>query len=255
MSVNVKIIKWLTWIAVIFLIATCLVNINAETGIIILNSVLFSNSMILALCSGVCAGLVAVLADKSYNYYLDKNRLKKYLYNAAITLYSDFYYIHKNINELIFDRDTKIPKNLFTSRLPAMQNRLLWMVNTDYCVFRKKDKFMLAHNNFIRDKYIHLKNRMDEYIYFDIAFTEMEINQLKNIENTDENIYKVLKVLDVFAKEALETLDQYLRVLQKDSPKKFIWTHDKEVIHNSYLGLHNSGDVNDFLKRNWGEDN
>lgn len=95
-----------------------------------------------------------------------------------------------------------------------------------------------------------LKNRMDQYIYFEIAFTEAEINQLKN---ADENIYKVLKVLDGFAKEAMEILNQYLSVLQNDSPKKYNWSQKRDIIYNSYLGLYNSGNVDGFLKRNLNE--
>jgi len=277
MSANIKIIKWLTLITVIILMATCCVNINIETGIIVLDTILISNNMMMTLLGGICTGLVVVLAEKNYKYHLDKNTYKSYLYNTAMMLYSDFYYVHKNINELLCEKSMKIPKNLFTSRLSVMQNRLWGMANTDYCVFRKKDKFMLVHNNFVRDKFMQLKNRMDQYIYFEIAFTEAEINQLKNkmdqckylgipfteaeidqfkkVENADENIYKVLKVLDTFTKESMETLDQYLCVLQNDSPKKFIWSHTKELIHSSYLGLYNSGNVNDFIKRNWNEDN
>ncbi len=255
MSANVKIIKCMTLITAIFFMATCFVNINAETGLIVLNTVLFSDSMMLTLCGGVCTGLVVVLAEKIYKYHLDKTTLKSYLYNTAMMLYSDFYYVHKNINELLYDKSMGIPKNLFTSRLSAMQNRLWGIANTDYCVFRKKDNFMLVHNNFVRDKFMHLKNRMDQYIFFEIAFTEAEINQLKKIENADENVYKVLKILDAFTKEAMETLDQYLDALQKDVPQKFNWTHNKEIIHSSYLGMYNSGNVNDFLKRNWNEDN
>lgn len=254
MGTNVKIIKELILLTAIFFMATCFVNINVETKMIVSNTVFISNSMMMTLCGGICTGLVAVLAERIYNYHLDKSTFKSYLYNVAMTLYSDFYYMHKNINELLFDKSTEIPKNLFTSRLPDIQNRLWGMANTDYCVFRKKDNFMLVHNNFVRDEFMHLKNRMDEYIYFEIAFTEAEINQFKKVENVDEKIYKVLKVLDMFTKEAMKTLDQYLCALQKDTPKKFLWTHNKEIIHNSYLGLYNSGNVNDFLKRNWNED-
>lgn len=254
MSVNIRIIRWLTVITVITLMAICCVNINIETEIIVLDTILISNNMMMTLLGGICTGLVVVLAEKNYKYHLDKNTYKSYLYNTAVMLYSDFYYVHKNINELLCDKSMKIPKNLFTSRMSVMQNRIWGMANTDYCVFRKKDKFMLVHNDFVRNKFMQLKNRMDQYIYFDIAFTEAEINQLKKIENADENIYKVLKVLDAFTKEAMETIDQYLCAVQNDSPKKFIWTHDKEVIHGSYLGLYNSGNVNDFIKRNWNED-
>lgn len=219
MSASVKIIKWMTLITIIFFVVTCFVNTNAETGMIVLDTALISNSMIMTLCGGICTGLVAVLAEKNYKYYLDKNTFKSYLYNMAKMLYSDFYYVHRNINELLYDKNTQISKNLFTSRLPTMQNRLMGIANTDYCVFRKKNKFMLVHNNFVNEKVMLLKNKMDQYIYFEIAFTEAEINRSKKVENADENIYQVLKILNSFTKEAMEILDQYLCALQEDSPK------------------------------------
>lgn len=240
----------MTVIAILALVATVCININMEIGLIVLNTFLISNNMALTLFGGICTGLVVVLAEKNYKYHLDKNTTKDYLHNVAMMLYSDFYYMHRDINELLCDRSMKLPKNLFTNRLQIMQNRLWGIANTEYCVFRKSDKFMLAHNDFQRDKFMLLKNRMDQYIYFEIAFTEAEINQLKN---ADENIYKVLKVLDGFAKEAMEILNQYLSVLQNDSPKKYNWSQKRDIIYNSYLGLYNSGNVDGFLKRNLNE--
>ena len=61
-------------IAVLTLIAAICVNINIETGIITLNTFVLSNNMALTLSSGVCTGVVVVLVEKIYKYYLDKMR-------------------------------------------------------------------------------------------------------------------------------------------------------------------------------------
>jgi len=249
MSTNIKIVKSLTGIAVLALIATVCININIETGLIVINTFLLSNNMALMLFGGVCTGVVVVLAEKTYKYYLDKNSTKDFLYNTTMMLYSDFYYIHRNIDELLHNRNLVIPKNLFSNRMPTMQNRLGGIAVTDYCVFKKKDKFMFVHNDFVQNKFIKLRNQMEQYIYFQIAFTEMEMKQVRDIKNADKNIYEVLNVLDKFAKEAMGILHQYLDALQKDSPKKYNWLQNKEVIHNSYLGLYNSGNVDEFLKK------
>ena len=60
-------------------------------------------------------------------------------------LYSDYYYTHRDIDELLKNRNLIVPKNLFSYRMPTMQNRLGGIANTDYCVFNKKDKFMFVH--------------------------------------------------------------------------------------------------------------
>lgn len=168
-------------------------------------------------------------------------------------LYSDYYYTYRDIDKLLKNRNLIVPKNLFSYRMPTMQNRLGGIANTDYCVFKKKDKFMFVHNDFAQNKFIKLKNQLDQYIYFQIAYTEMEMKQIMGIENANKNIYEVLNVLGGFSKEALGILNQYLDALQKDSPKKFNWSQNVETIHNSYLGLYNSGNVDEFLKRNLNE--
>ncbi len=253
MSANIKIIKRLMVIAVLTLIATICVNINIETGIIALNTFVLSNNIALTLSGGVCTGVVVVLAEKIYKYYLDKNATKYFLYNTMMMLYSDYYYTYRDIDKLLKNRNLIVPKNLFSYRMPTMQNRLGGIANTDYCVFKKKDKFMFVHNDFAQNKFIKLKNQLDQYIYFQIAYTEMEMKQIMGIENANKNIYEVLNVLGGFSKEALGILNQYLDALQKDSPKKFNWSQNVETIHNSYLGLYNSGNVDEFLKRNLNE--
>lgn len=240
-------------IAVLTLIATICVNINIETGIIALNTFVLSNNIALTLSGGVCTGVVVVLAEKIYKYYLDKNATKYFLYNTMMMLYSDYYYTYRDIDKLLKNRNLIVPKNLFSYRMPTMQNRLGGIANTDYCVFKKKDKFMFVHNDFAQNKFIKLKNQLDQYIYFQIAYTEMEMKQIMGIENANKNIYEVLNVLGGFSKEALGILNQYLDALQKDSPKKFNWSQNVETIHNSYLGLYNSGNVDEFLKRNLNE--
>lgn len=134
--------------------------------------------------------------------------------------------------------------------MPTMQNRLGGIANTDYCVFNKKDKFMFVHNDFAQNKFIKLKDQLEQYIYFQIAYTELEMKQAMGIENANKDIYEVLNVLDRFSKDAMVILNQYLDALQKDSPKKFKWSQNKGTIDSSYLGLYNSGNVDEFLKRN-----
>ena len=84
--------------------------------------------------------------------------------------------------------------------MPTMQNRLGGIANTDYCVFNKKDKFMFVHNDFAQNKFIKLKDQLEQYIYFQIAYTELEMKQAMGIENANKDIYEVLNVLDSFLK-------------------------------------------------------
>ena len=141
MSTNIKIIKWLSAVAAIALVMTWCVSVNIETGWIVLNSSFISNNMLLTLFGGICTGLAAVLTEKIYKYFLDKASIKNYLYSNAMMLYSDFYYMHKDIESLFSDRTLDIPENLFSSRVPVMYNRLYNVAYTEYCVFNKKDKF------------------------------------------------------------------------------------------------------------------
>ena len=251
MSTNIKIIKWLSAVAAIALVMTWCVSVNIETGWIVLNSSFISNNMLLTLFGGICTGLAAVLTEKIYKYFLDKASIKNYLYSNAMMLYSDFYYMHKDIESLFSDRTLDIPENLFSSRVPVMYNRLYNVAYTEYCVFNKKDKFMSTHNNFVNFEFVKLKNWMDKNIYFQIAIIKSKMCRTVNgaTQKADENIYKTIKVIDIYSKSAMEILDRYLSVLQNESSEKFNWEKNKEIIHKGYLGIYNSGNLDDFLKQ------
>lgn len=252
MSTNIKVIRWLILIAALAFMVVLCININTETGLIALNSIWVSNNMLLTLFGGICSGLAAVLAEKMYMYFLNKVTVKNYLYNNAMMLYSDFYYMHRDIVDLLCDRNLPVPENLFSNRIPTMYNRLFGIANTEYCIFYKKNKFMLVHNNFVQNEFLTLKKGLDKSIYLDIAYIKFRKSNLENsaVQEAKENIYKTIKVMDIFAESAMMILENYLEVLQKESSKKFNWSNSKKTIHNSYLGIYNSGNLDTFLKQN-----
>ena len=59
---------------------------------------------------------------------------------------------------------------------------------------------MFVHNDFAQNKFIKLKDQLEQYIYFQIAYTELEMKQAMGIENANKDIYEVLNVLDSFLK-------------------------------------------------------
>ncbi|MBR1886425.1 MAG: hypothetical protein IJ812_08450 [Schwartzia sp.] len=268
MSAEVRISKWLlVWLFLLAICAFC-INYNIETASISLNSPLISNNLALNVIGGVMTGLMAVLLEKLYSYYLNKKAVRTFLWLRARLLYGMIYTLSRNVEQVIINPAVSPFNNMFGDLIRIINNISLEIYNTDYSLFWPNE-LLKAHKGFQIHDYMKIKLSMDGFIIYDLAISEFSLdeNQYKmNLLEQHRNqmvssipdmrserhrkIYDVLKVLNKFLYTDLRIVDSYLEAIQNDEPTVFDWNLEKQKIEQGYINPYNVNTVDNFLAKN-----
>lgn len=245
MKAEVKITKCILLCTIISLVFAVVININIDKELFIFGWKIVLDNFVLTLVCGIFTGSLVILIEKIYRYEMSKSSARFYLYNIAGDLYAEIYYWHRNIRELNNNKSLQIPINLFSNKMPMIQNMLSSIRHTDYYPFWKKERFFLKHEAFISNEYWELEKCFQNCVYFDFA-----INGKKyNLPVDYTKVYDVLNILDTKFLVALDLIEKYLKSIEK-TEKRYNWEMRKGKIQSSYLGLYNIENLDDFIARN-----
>lgn len=216
--------------------------------------VVIIRELLLAIIGGTIAGVIVELIEKTYKYRIDKRNNIRRIFAYATSLYEEFYFLHCSMLELLQDKRIQIPENLFSNKKMTLYNINNKLFEVDYYTFSKNNEFYKIHMNFRIGGIDLIGKTINETSVFKKACLEMRIKALKKEENSKNNIYKVLSILDNKFLFVLDLLDKYIKEEQKvDEWNK--WEPRRKHIHNSYLGLYSFESVDKYIKENMQERN
>lgn len=112
MKSNIKNIKFLTLLSVVFLLVTYSISLNDENRWIILNTPWLSNSFAFAIAGGTFASSLVVLACELQKYQSIKRQTEDYIFRQLFSLYAQVTIIHYNTKRQLNDISTPVPNNL-----------------------------------------------------------------------------------------------------------------------------------------------
>ena len=237
MQQEMRITKRLIVYAIISMIVAFLINVNIEMKLVCLDTVWISNELILSIVSGCFTGFLAVILEKIYKYRIDKSIAIILLYYNLYMLYAECYYWICNIKELEADKKLKIPKELFSGKLPLMNCYLSVIRDTDYVCFFKKDTVMEMHENFCINVIYKIEKVFNETKCLEMALNIEEINKLTQEESCGET-YRVLHIMSGELQNVCSDVEIFIMEIDKKD-KRVDWSRDKRKIVKSYLGLYN----------------
>ena len=135
MREDIKIIKLTGAICIISFLCTYLICINIETSFFSPNSIFVSNNFLLTISGGVLTGAILSLILEIQKYLLDKRQAENTLYNLAFRLYSEFFFMARNMQDHIDNAQMPVPKELLTGRTKSASDLMQAIRNIEYKTF------------------------------------------------------------------------------------------------------------------------
>ena len=113
MRESIKVIKWCSFISIVFLILTYSVTVNSEGHFISVNSVWISNSFLITLFGGVFASMLVVVLCEIQKYLSAKTSTEEYLFYQSLYLYQALMQMKTIIGDYLNHNEWPVPENLF----------------------------------------------------------------------------------------------------------------------------------------------
>lgn len=135
MREDIKIIKLTGAISIISFLCTYLICINIETSFFSPDSIFVSNNFLLTISGGVLTGAILSLILEIQKYLLDKRQAENTLYNLAFRLYSEFFFMARNMQDHIDNAQMPVSKELLTGRTKSASDLMQAIRNIEYKTF------------------------------------------------------------------------------------------------------------------------
>ena len=253
MSTSVNTIKRLLWILLGVFILTYIVSFNLENNLIKINTKWLSNNFLFTIASGAFASLAAVIVCEFIRYRQIKQATETAFLIYLGNLYGQFLAIKSNCQRALNSHDA-IADNLIQ---PISNNATLitdQIIGIDYTPFCKNEiKDIL--DKFKTDNHLAIKNALNGFIFYRIAFNEDKISLIKQskreiVTSDCPNVNKTLNKIINQTIIIISYLDQIISQIDNELEDKYDWQKKKKALTYN-LENYTSQNLEDYLKEHY----
>lgn len=252
MSVNIKMMKFLLVLAVIFGGLTYILSVNIEKHIIVLHSDWISNNLAFTLLSSMFASVILLLLNEFRQYKITKRKNQDILFSQMGFLYGQLLIMQNNMRRCIENTEEIVPDILLDQSVFLCRQSFGSIENLDYETFTKKDKVSQVILSIIKDKTL-LETIFTECIHLKMAINEDRLYNLQttgNCGNITAESPKTRQVLLILQKKLLPMLveiNSLLEEFDKSVGGRYRWStirDDMQLYENGYT----PSSLSDFLQ-------
>ncbi len=255
MKEKIQSIKLNGMLCIIFIAITYLVTLNIENGFFQPDLWWMSNNFALTVSGGIATGFVAGLAYAIQEYRNCKSETEAKLFFAAGWLYSTFSHMDKNITEALENPQQPAIESLLKKYVSEGNQSNETIKQTEYItLLRNELKTNFA--DFKREECIKVqKILMQAYYYYDIAFNETKIDDLRSnkINRTvlisDPKVKRILEILRKEIEDELPRIESLAEMVDRQTRKKYHWEEYKKYSDVHCASVTKLNDFDEFLKR------
>lgn len=259
MREDIKIIKLTGAISIISFLCTYLICINIETSFFSPDSIFVSNNFLLTISGGVLTGAILSLILEIQKYLLDKRQAENTLYNLAFRLYSEFFFMARNMQDHIDNAQMPVSKELLTGRTKSASDLMQAIRNIEYkTFFRFHAAFPSKHEEFCMKKTFELDRLLTDNIYLPIAWNTAMAKKIRQssvaennglIASADSEIKQILHILSDNMEKGISEVDTYLQSLDNHCQGRYKWGTMKETLHKNPIHLQDAVTLHQFIKQ------
>lgn len=277
MSTSKKTIQFTAIASIILLIITYLVTVNIETNWLSIDSPWISNNFFLAFFGGAFASMIVVLICEIQKFCSMKKSTEAFLFSHAVLLYMQLYKMQENIVDYEDHPEEEITKSFFDEPLGQVQNELSLIHNTDYTRFSSKNEMLIGYRKLQSDLRSIMPSIFGGKSALEVSIIEVKKRQLeKRISEiqtamSEQNTYEMLQVItkqntnvpitaknppisDVLAvhkkhcTKAMEYIDAFIILLDKENNGAFNWAEYRESTKNSFPRFFDAWSLQKYLE-------
>ena len=142
MSANIKIMRYLSFIAIVSLLFSYIIHLNIELAFCVLNSPWISNNFIFTICSGAFASVVIALLMEARQYSLNKVNAENQIFYDATILFSQFSIIKYTLLRVKGNPNDIVSPDAFTMPVSQCKQIIDSLHNIDYHPIHKSNKLV-----------------------------------------------------------------------------------------------------------------
>ena len=252
MSVNIKMMKFLLVLAVIFGGLTYFLSVNIEKHIIVLHSDWISNNLAFTLSSSIFASVILLLLNEFRQYKIAKRRNQDILFSQMGFLYGQALIMQNNMRRCVENSEEIVSDILLDQSVFLCRQSLSNIENIDYETFVIKDKVCQVILAIRKDKTL-LETFFTECIHLKMAINEDRLYNLQttgNYGNITAESPKTRQVLLILQKKLLPMLveiNSLLEEFDKSVGGRYRWStirDDMQLYENGYT----PSSLSDFLQ-------
>ena len=244
MRESIKVIKWCSFISIVFLILTYAVTVNSEGRFISVNSVWISNSFLITLFGGVFASMLVVVLCEIQKYLSAKTSTEEFLFYQSLYLYQALMQMKTIIGDYLNHNEWPVPENLFDESIRMIQSEMNALQITDYATFKHGEKtLMVEHSRFRIDTLPKIQPLLQGGIRLRLAINETNIEYLENqlathlysgarkqITSNSPRVAQMLKNEMDTISSAIGLVDKYISTLNNHCKNRYKWNKVKESL-------------------------
>ena len=253
MSTSVNTIKRLLWILLGVFILTYIVSFNLENNLIKINTKWLSNNFLFTIASGAFASLATVIVCEFIRYRQIKQATETaFLINLG-NLYGQFLAIKSNCQRALNSHDA-IADNLIqpiSNNATLITDQIIGIDYTPFCNNEIKDIL----DKFKTDNHLAIKNALNGFIFYRIAFNEDKISLIKQskreiVTSDCPNVNKTLNKIINQTLIIITYLDQIISQIDNELEDKYDWQKKKNALTYN-LENYTSQNLEDYLKEHY----
>lgn len=243
MTESVKVIKFTTFMSILFLVLTYFTYINIEAHILQFNTIWFSNNFAITIFGGTFVSMLAVLICEVRRYITTKASVEEYIFYQALYLYQSLFLMQQNICDYQENTEAAVPDNLLDETTRMIQSEIFALQSTDYAPLKQKNLLFTAHQKFCKKTAIDMQPIMRGCGVVRIAINKVKINYLrqgllnKMVTSVNEPLQTALSVQLGRVSSALEKVDEYLKDIDKYCNHRYDWKKQREQIYSNYVNV------------------
>lgn len=254
MSTNIKIIKYLTILCLVFIGLTYAIFLNMEVGYVILKSEWISNNLLFAIFSGAFASGLVVVLSEIRQYLINKKSTQDILFSQFATLYGQLLIMQNNMKRSLEQREEIITNSLLEQSSSISRMCIENISNVDYTTFCPQKNLQKMIQRFrlrYKPEFISYLNNCG---YLKVAIVEDQMFNMKTLGhqgtitskslNTGKTIIKLQKDIQPL----LIIINQCLEILDNSVSNRYDWASVKnnmQAYHNNYTFI----SLDDFLSK------
>ncbi len=237
MKSNIKNIKFLTVLSVVFLLVTYSISLNDENRWIILNTPWLSNSFAFAIAGGTFASSLVVLACELQKYHSIKRQTEDYIFRQLFSLYAQVTIIHYNTKRQLNDISTPVPNNLIDKISNRGKMVLTSLSSIEYYTFCKHNAIKKQLVQYRGKSGTRIRLFLQNSVFLKMAINEDKIALLKqgrdvSITSDMPKTHQTLKKIFDDSSVVLTFIEKSLDIINKECKKRYHWSELKrDVIH------------------------
>jgi len=237
MKSNIKNIKFLTVLSVVFLLVTYSISLNDENRWIILNTPWLSNSFAFAIAGGTFASSLVVLACELQKYQSIKRQTEDYIFRQLFSLYAQVTIIHYNTKRQLNDISTPVPNNLIDKISNRGKMVLTSLSSIEYYTFCKHNAIKKQLVQYRGKSGTRIRLFLQNSVFLKMAINEDKIALLKqgrdvSITSDMPKTHQTLKKIFDDSSVVLTFIEKSLDIINKECKKRYHWSELKrDVIH------------------------